>query len=257
MLDGAQWLKRLREVGSARARLVCFPHAGAHPIAFRAWPAGLPDDVSVVSAQLPGRGARLDERPMTDLDRVAHHIADALIPVLDRPVVFFGHSMGAMLAFAVTHRLRELGAPLPQHLVVSARRGPRVADREPALSSLSDSGFIREMVARYGGIPAELLQHADVMALLLPALRADIAALESYTPPTARLPVPISAFGGTSDRLLTRDDLAAWSAETDAGFRMRLFPGGHFYQDEHRAAVLAELSSLFDRVASRTLEVQY
>jgi surfactin synthase thioesterase subunit len=224
-------------------RLFCFPHAGGHSLAFRQWPHGLPEWVEVVSIQLPGRANRLRERPIASMNELVGHIMRALDGDTELPFAFFGHSMGAILAWAVTHGLADASRPLPRHLIVSGRRGPRVAEREPKLSGLTDAAFIAAIKNRYGGIPDELARHADVMDVLLPPLRADIAAIEGLELPAAtRLPIPISAFGGRDDWMITRDDLAAWSDETSCELQLRVYPGGHFYLEEQRAALLAEIT---------------
>jgi surfactin synthase thioesterase subunit len=170
-------------------------------------------------------------------------IIRAMEGATELPFAFFGHSMGAILAWAVTHGLADAGRPLPRHLIVSGRRGPRVADREPKLSGLTDAAFIAAIKNRYGGIPDELARDAEVMEVLLPPLRADIAALESFELPAAkRLPLPISVLGGRDDRMTTLDDLAAWSDETSSELRLRLYPGGHFYLDEQRSVLLGDVT---------------
>jgi len=245
MACAPHWLIRFPALAPATMRLYCFPHAGGHSLAYRQWPHGLPKSVEVVSIQLPGRANRLRERPIASMKELVDHIIRALDGETEVPYAFFGHSMGAILAWAVTHGLADAGRPLPRHLIVSGRRGPRVADREPKLSGLTDAAFIAAIKDRYGGIPDELARHADVMELLLPPLRADIAAVEGLELPAAkRLPMPISAFGGRDDRMTTHDDLAAWSDETSCELRLRVYPGGHFYLEEQRAVLLGEITRL-------------
>lgn len=240
------WLNRFQRASPPLARLFCFAHAGGHSASFRQWPARLPDWVDVVCIQLPGRANRLRERPIASMDEMVTRLVSIMTPAFDLPFAFFGHSMGAIVAWAVARSLAETGNKLPQHLFLSGRRGPRVPNREPELSGLSDPEFVATMISRYGGIPDELLRHKDVMELLLPAMRADIAALEGFQPPPpARLPVPITALGGADDRMITRDDLMAWDAETSREFRLRLFPGGHFYLDKQRSELLAAITDFF------------
>jgi medium-chain acyl-[acyl-carrier-protein] hydrolase len=129
------------------------------------------------------------------------------------------------------------------HLFVSGRRPSHVPDPQPPLSHLDDAGFVAEINRRYGGIPAELLAHADVMALLLPSLRADIRALEDFgVRRGATIACPITALGGHDDPLAPLEHLQAWRDDTDHAFQVRQFPGDHFYLDACRADVLAEIS---------------
>jgi medium-chain acyl-[acyl-carrier-protein] hydrolase len=239
------WLQRFTPRPAARARLYCFHHAGVGAAVYRPWLAGLPAELELVAVQLPGRANRLDEPPV---DRLGA-LVDALLPALraefdGKPFAFFGHSMGAVLAAELARALRDAGAPGPQQLIVSGRRPPHWPSSEPALHRLADDAFVAEIQRRYGGIPAELLQHADVMALLLPSLRADIAALETHQPPAGRAPLDcaLSVFGGSDDPLTPREHLDGWRGETRGPFRVRVFPGDHFYLSGRRDALLADLS---------------
>lgn len=252
MASDSHWLIKFASSEPAAVRLFCFPHAGGHALAFRHWPHGLPDWVEVVSVQLPGRANRLRERPIASMDDLVAQLMLEFAGDLDLPFVFFGHSMGAILAWSMARALADAGLPLPRHLLVSGRRGPRVAEREPKLSELTDTAFVAAMMKRYGGIPEELTRHADLMELLLPAIRADIEAVEKFEPPPpARLAIPISALGGRDDWMITRDDLAAWADETSREFRLRLYPGGHFYIEEQRGVLLAEMTVLLQDVSPR------
>jgi surfactin synthase thioesterase subunit len=194
--------------------------------------------------QLPGREGRLRERPIPSLRAIVDALVPALAPQLDRPYAFFGHSMGAVLAAEVARALVASGAPAPAHLFVSSRRPPHLPPSEPPLHVLPDREFLAELGRRYGGMPAEVLQHAELVALLLPSLRADIEALETHRAPLRPpMPCPISAFGGSDDRFAPREQLEAWRCETSGAFRVRVFPGGHFYVDARRREVLADVAA--------------
>jgi medium-chain acyl-[acyl-carrier-protein] hydrolase len=175
-------------------------------------------------------------------------MVDALIPILlpylARPFAFFGHSMGALLASEVAHALLKRGFLTPQHLFVSGRRPPHMPGSETDLHLLPDSEFITEIDRRYGGIPAEMLNSPDMLALLIPALRAEFAALETFQPKKrAALPCPISAFGGAQDPLVPRSHLEGWRDQTDRLFRVRVFPGGHFYMNSQLDALLGDIKA--------------
>lgn len=237
------WLYRPAPRRFPSIRLFCFPYAGVGASVFRQWSAGLPSEFDVCAVQLPGRTARMAEPPIASIPVLVDGIVTAITSYLDIPFIFFGHSMGATLAAEVTRELARRGAPLPRYLIVSARRPPHMADPQSPLRNLSDTEFVEEVIRRYGGIPTEILHEKDILALLLPALRADIAALETHRPPRrAPLPCPIVAFGGSDDALTSRTHLEAWREETTSNFEICIFPGGHFYLDSGRTAVLAKVS---------------
>lgn len=238
------WVRRFNQRRPGRARLFCFAHAGAGASVFRLWPAGLPEELEVCAVQLPGRETRLHEPALTSMTSIVNALVEALSPELDLPFAFFGHSMGAVVASELARKLQAGSGPTPRHLFVSARRAPRLPDPDPALHPLADAEFVAELNRRYGGIPAEVLAHQELMALLLPSMRADLTALETFAPAhDPVLTMPISAFGGLHDQRATRAQLEGWRHETRAGFRLRVFPGDHFFLNPSRAELLADVSA--------------
>ncbi len=224
--------------------LFCFCHAGGAAATFRLWPAGLPAWLEVWAVQLPGHGSRWREAPIRTIPALVDALIPVLLPQLKRPFAFFGHSMGAVLASEVARALAAREGQAPRHLFVSSRRPPHMPATESNLHALPDDEFVKEVDRRYGGVPDELRQSTELLALLLPALRADLAALETFQPSKGdALPCPISAFGGAQDPVIPRDHLEAWRDQTDGPFRVRVFPGGHFYMDSQRDALLADLSA--------------
>ena len=239
------WFQTFGAVERPLARLFCFPHAGGAPAAFRLWPQSVPARVQVVGVQLPGRGSRLREAPLASVPELTARLAAELGPQLDLPYVFFGHSMGAVLALEAAHALASAGQRLPSHVFLSGRRPPHLPRTESDLHTLTDDEFLAQLGARYGGIPAEVLRERELLALLLPALRADIEALETFhvdaSPP---LSCALTAYGGDDDPLVTLEQLRAWRQYTRGAFRVRQFRGGHFYLQERRAEIAAEISAV-------------
>jgi surfactin synthase thioesterase subunit len=245
------WLCKHTPRPQATTRLFCFPYAGVGGSAYRLWPAGLPTSLEVCAVQLPGRENRLREVPLASIATIVDAVVPALLPHLDLPFAFFGHSMGAVLASEVARALASAGRSLPQHLIVSGRRPPHIPSAEPPFHTLPDSEFVAEINRRYRGIPVEVMQQEELMALLLPCLRADITALETHLPVRrAPLSCPISAFGGADDRLTPREHLEAWRSETSAAFHVRVYPGDHFYLNSQRAQLLADVSATLAPILS-------
>jgi medium-chain acyl-[acyl-carrier-protein] hydrolase len=235
------WFVRPRPQPDARCRLFCFPYAGIGPTMYRPWPALLPGDIDLWAVQPPGREARFREPPLADIHTLVDAISAAMEPHLDRPFALFGHSMGACVAFEVARALAKRGT-VPVRLFVSGRRAPGAVTHEPDIHHLPDDAFVAAIRRRYNGIPAAVLEHPELLQLLLPALRADIAALERHThragPP---LDCPILALGGSRDPVVPAGELAHWRAATNDEFAQRVFEGDHFYLQATREALLQTL----------------
>ncbi|WP_320069449.1 polyketide synthase [Micromonospora sp. RTGN7] len=230
-------------------RLFVFPHAGGGPQSFAEWPASLPADVEVVSYELPGRGQRRTERSYADRAR----LVDDLVTLVDRlddgaPFAFFGHSFGALVAFEVCRALAERGSRTPQLLMLSAHRAPHLPPARPA-AALPDDDLV-DLVRHWGLVPADLLADDDLLALVLPPLRADLTLDESGPTTTTAFPeaIPCVVYGGTGDRTVTAEELAAWHTDLGRTPDIRLFSGGHFFTVDERPALLADLTDRLDWV---------
>jgi medium-chain acyl-[acyl-carrier-protein] hydrolase len=227
----------------ARLRLCSFPFAGGGARGFVPWLRELPADVrsqvELWAAALPGRESRLTEPPFTDIAPLIDELEPAVASSLEPPYAFFGHSMGALVAYELAHRL---AAPGPVHLVASAHRAPHLPDRHEPVHDLPDDAVLAKL-RNLGGTPDEVLQNTDLRSMLLPVLRADITACETYVYVEREpLACSITAFGGNDDREVTRDELAAWEQHTREPFVIRMFPGGHLFVETARALVLRVLA---------------
>jgi medium-chain acyl-[acyl-carrier-protein] hydrolase len=223
------WIVRPRPNANMRLRLFCFPYAGGGASLFRKWPDSLPPTVEVCAVQLPGRENRLVEPLFDDVERAVGALVGALRPYLDRPFAFFGHSMGALLAFALARELREQRLIEPAHLFVSGRRAPQTPARFEPIHHLPEADFVAEL-RRYNGTPELILRDAELRRLFLPILRMDFALAETYTYiAEAPLACPISAFGGLQDEIVNHAELEAWAEQTRAAFSLRMLEGDHFF----------------------------
>jgi medium-chain acyl-[acyl-carrier-protein] hydrolase len=224
-----RWFAPLKPGATGNMRLFCFPYAGGSSNIYREWPKYLPPNVEVWVAKLPGRDNRLKETPYTDLATLADAFAQAMVSYLDKPFVFFGHSMGAMLSYELSRLLRSRRGVEPAHLIVSARRAPQLPDTAQPTYNLPDAEFIEE-VRRLNGTPKEVLEHAELMQMVLPLLRADFSVCETYThTPGPTLECPLTVLGGIQDVDISREHLEAWRELTRGPFSLRILPGEHFF----------------------------
>lgn len=233
------WFVSHRPNPQATLRLFCFPYAGGNTSIFHGWPNLLPPTVEVYSAQLPGRGRRLMEEPLTRMPALVEAISQAILAHLDKPFAFFGHSLGAIVGFEVCRLLRKRQQREPQHLFVSGSGAPQTTDTGRALHDLPDSKFLKGL-REFNGTSREILENGELMELLLPTLRADFAVSETYVyTPEPPLDCPITAFGGLQDYEVSRKRLEAWRTQTNAGFSLRMFAGDHFFL--HKAEPLLKV----------------
>lgn len=235
------WMPFRKPKPAARARLFCFPYAGGGASLYRTWGDELPADFEVVAVQIPGRENRFAEDPVAELLKLAGLAADALAPHLGLPFAFFGHSMGAMLAFEIARTLRKRGAAAPFHLFASACPAPHIPDTDQT-HELPEAEVIEHM-RKFGGMSDDVLANRELMELLLPVLRADAAVTETYVHAAGEpLACPITAYGGVVDAKVSEADLAAWKEHTRGAFTLTMFPGDHFYVKTARTELLAALS---------------
>lgn len=236
------WLIRFRPRPGAARRLVCFGPAGGGPSFYRKWPDLLPTDVELLAVQLPGREARLAEPATHGIERSADSVARVLAEAGPAPTILFGHSMGALIAYETAHRLRALLAAERLALVVSGREAPDRVMTDVAFTHLPDEAFLHHVSRRYGGIPIEVMQEPELQELVIPALRADFAAVTTYREaPRPPLDMPLVVLSGVDDRQTRPEAIEGWRSRSSGPVRMRSFPGGHFYLSQQAEAVIDEV----------------
>lgn len=238
----SQWVTFCRPVPDAKLRLFCFPYAGGTSLTYRAWPLGLPADVEVCAIQLPGHGTRLHEPLFDRLTPLLDALVPNLVPFLNKPFVFFGHSMGALLAFELSRRLRNDYARLPQHLFISGHRPAQTRDTKKRTFDLPEPEFIEEL-RRLNGTPTEVLEHPELLEVMIPVLRADFAIAQTYQYVDEQpLECDLTAFGGVSDTTVNREHLEVWQTHTSGKFKLRMFLGDHFYLHTARTSLLQTIA---------------
>ncbi len=230
-LPNSKWWQCLFSDPDACIRLWGFPCIGAGAAIWRPWAGPLAGAAELLAVCLPGRDARLCEAPVTRIDVLATAMAAEFELHSDERDVFLGHGLGALLAYEVARRLRRDGAPGPRALIVCGERPPDTPRRPaPFLHTLSPREFKAGVERTYGDIPAEFAQCPEALEFLLPMLRADVEALETYVFDRRfeRLDIPILAMAGTSDALVSADDLRAWCRHTTSWFQSVQVAGSHF-----------------------------
>src|SRR6185295_1953892 len=230
----------------ARMRLFCLPYAGGSARAFRPWASRLPEDGELCPIEIPGRGSRMREKPLTRLMSLVQIIGEEMKPFLDKPFALFGHSMGALISFELARKLRREHGRQPTHLFVSASSAPHLPSRSPITYNLCDAEFLTQ-IRRLNGTPDDALENPELMQVMLPILRADFELVQTFRyeqgPP---LDVPISTFGGSSDPEVGEERLAAWQDQTVSAFSLSMFPGDHFYLHTAQDLLIEKVSRTLD-----------
>ena len=237
------WCRRYRPARNPSARLICLPHAGGSATFFVPVAAALSPGVDVVAIQYPGRQERRREDPIDDI----HILADRVHAIISRqpelPLTLFGHSMGALLAFELARRLEASGGT-PVWVFASGRRAPST-HRDETIHARDDAGIMAEVRA-LNGTASSVLGDQDMMRAILPALRADYRAAETYScSPQTAVTCPITVLTGDNDPKTTLEEASAWASHTTGPFDLQVFRGGHFFLTDHADQIIKLLHGHF------------
>jgi surfactin synthase thioesterase subunit len=249
--DHDLWVRRYHERTECEFRLVCFPHAGGAATYYFPFSQALAPRVEVLSIQYPGRQDRRSEKAIDRLPELADRAFDVLDGWTDRPFAIFGHSMGAIVGFEVARRCQQAGRDGPMRLFVSGRGAP-TQQLQDSVHLRDDAGLVGEL-RRTGGTALQLLADSEFVAAILPAVRADYRAIETYEyTPGPPLNCPITVLVGDKDPKTPAAAAAAWAAHSRQQVDLRSFPGGHFYLEDHRVEVIDIVRASFAAASGRS-----
>jgi surfactin synthase thioesterase subunit len=253
--DGSVWFRHFGgAVPPCTARLVCFPHAGGAASFFFPLAQSLAPAFDVVGVQYPGRQDRRMERPVTDLRELAARIATELRPLTDVPLAFLGHSMGASVAFEVARLLERDTGRGPALLFASGRRAPG-RHWSQDVHQRDDAGVVTEL-RRLQGTKSHMLDDDELVRMILPAVRADYQAIETYRcDPGAAVRCPVVVLIGDHDSHTTWEDARAWAEHTSGECRVHSFPGGHFFLTERHNGVVTTITRELDSALVAAMDV--
>ncbi|MEU7135791.1 alpha/beta fold hydrolase [Streptomyces sp. NPDC046261] len=244
----ALWLRRYHPAMDSDVRLVCFPHAGGSASFYHPVSAVHSTVADVIALQYPGRQDRRHEPCITDIGTLADRITELLLTQSEKPTVFFGHSMGAVLAFETAWRLEQKGQGAPRAVIASGRRAPATT-RPETVHERDDDGVIAELKLLNGTDPG-LLGDDEILRMAMPAIRGDYQAIETYRcdPEDRAVRCPITVLTGDADPRTTLEEAAAWERHTEGAFRLEVFPGGHFFLATQQAAVNRQISRELEKI---------
>ncbi|MEU9250397.1 alpha/beta fold hydrolase [Streptomyces sp. NPDC048270] len=240
-----KWVRRSHPAPDSGIRLVCLPHAGGSASFYFPMSKALAPAVEVLAIQYPGRQDRRHEPNVPSLPDLADRIFAAVGGLDDKPLALFGHSMGAVLAYEVALRMQDAGLPSPVRLFTSGRRAPS-CERDEGVHTQSDEHMVAEL-RKLSGTSAAMLNDPELLEMIMPAIRSDYRAVETYRyEPGRRLDCPVTVITGDSDPRVSVDEAAAWEDHTTGPTDLHVLPGGHFYLVEQSTRVAALLAERLD-----------
>ncbi len=245
-----RWFQPAEVDSDAALRLFLFPHAGSGASIYKDWPALLPADVAYQCVQLPGRQDRRDEETFTEMKQLVDALHDALVTELDdRPYAFFGHCMGAQLAYRLAVEIERAGGRGPV-LIGASGWAP-----EGFLTVTLDQAYMPEQelldwIRTLGSVPKEIMDNPEALAMVIPAMRADLAVVASYVDDEAGIRCPVATYSGRSDQLMQPGAMASWVPRTPHYLGNSEFPGDHFYINSNALAITGDLLRHARRYAS-------
>lgn len=227
---------------SPQLQLFCFAHAGGGASTFFSWGKIAPEWLEISAIQLPGHESRMSEPLSTDWSQLVKSISLSITKSIKVPYAFFGHSMGALLAYETARNLRCMSNYEPCALFLSGRNAPTASSRLPSISQTENEIFLAELSKRYHGIPDEIFQEPEIREIYLPILRNDIKLVETYQYTTLPpLTCPFFIYYGADDSLITLGEISGWSELTSNTLYQHKFPGSHLYHITHRNELLKKL----------------
>lgn len=226
-----------------RLRLYCFSYAGGSAFNFLPWQPAFDSAIEVCAVQLPGRGGRMTQEPYRSMPELVAGLLPVFAQHNELPFAFFGHSLGGLVAFELARSLALHGLRMPMHLFISGSPAPRHRSSTRQVHRLDDAGLI-DVLKDYNGTPPELLENRELLAMVLPTIRADFTVAETYRYRAGRmLDLPITVLAGRLDECSSIEQVHGWQRETTGASRVIWFEGDHFFINSHRNGVLDALNT--------------
>ncbi|CCN83767.1 putative Thioesterase type II [Vibrio nigripulchritudo SFn27] len=237
----------------AALRIFCLPYAGGNVSSFLPYASIEGLDVELCAVQLPGKGSRLREAPYENMSALVNDLATALIPLMDKPFIIWGHSLGSRIGYELIKLLKSKGMRLPVHFILAASRAPHEFNSERPMHGLSDEEF-KGRLKEMGGTPDEVIEHDGLMSMLLPGLKADFKLAETHkVSEIIPLNIPATLFGGTKDTTIPSHTLPRWENHLTAGFELVMIEGDHFFIDKQFDSVSKKLVDIVQPITEQLL----
>ncbi|MGM1050338.1 MAG: thioesterase II family protein [Bacillota bacterium] len=228
--------------------LFCLPYAGGSKSMYYSWKGLIDPLITLESLELKGRGKRYGEGFYEDFDEA---VDDMFLSVKEKIIhneyAFFGHSMGALLAYELYYRICDESLRKPTHIFFSGQKAPSAGRKEKKMHSLPDDEFLKEVVA-LGGTPGELLENKELMQLVLPILRSDFEINENYIYKERKdkIECDITVFKGKEEDMAL-EEILVWKTRGGRGFKIFTLEGNHFFINSNAKNITSIINSLLLR----------
>lgn len=220
-----------------KINLFCLPYAGGSRSAYYQYAKISPANLNIIPIELPGRGARFNEPPLTDIHLMVSDVFKQISRQLDQPYAIYGHSMGAILGYLLARKIDAERVNPPLHLFFTGSGGPSMLKKERKLFELERPALTKAL-KEMGGMPDEILNNDNHLDIFLPILRADFRAMESFEyVQCKKLNIPVSVITGSQENI-SWEKLESWKNETAATVDFRKLPGNHFFIFEYGSTVI-------------------
>lgn len=206
----------------------CFSHAGGSASTYRKWTLEF-EGVNFICVELPGIGTRRNEKFIIDFDLIVKSLAHSIEKkVKDRDFCFYGHSMGAAIAFFTAYYMLNHNMKLPKKIIVAGRQDPSEENLMEFKTYMDDNALINEL-KRYNATPNEVLENEEFLRIIIPELRKAYKLNESFIYAGETISIPIIAHSGKYDSEANYEIMSKWRKMTTDSFNIREFEGDHFF----------------------------
>lgn len=230
-------------------RVLILPHAGAGAAAGLAFAERAPADWLVATARLPGRESRLRESVPALPGLVAEVVTTLHSLPGTAPLIVVGVCSGAVIALEAVRAVQGAGAGLVAGLVVVSQWAvtEKPDPDRPSLRDVDDPARVLEILREFGGVPQSLAANPEMLGLVLPAIVADMVAVEDYTSgPEPLLACPLLTVFGDADDLCPDERTEDWALFAE-NVRGAWVPGGHMLLADSPGAVVDTLVDHLDQ----------
>ncbi|NJD03457.1 MAG: thioesterase [Ruminiclostridium sp.] len=229
-------------------KLFCFPYAGGSSISYKKWKKYLHLSIDLCPVELAGRGNRTKEPCYNNLDETLDDVFNLVkMQIRNSRYALFGHSMGSLIAYELSHKIIKSGYGKPMHLFISGRQAPQTRKESKSMCTLPDEEFKKEII-KLGGTSSNFFEHKELTDIFLPLLKADYKIVESYVyaEKNKKLDCGITVFNGEEDDMAL-EDIYGWREHTKNELNIYNFKGGHFFINDNAEQIVNIINQTFTK----------